>query len=85
MGSSGEADGVEGPFAFRVLLGVALYGSYRLRLAGEFPAERGSARRGTFEDNGPGSKVGEASLSSASPRYRGWPSGPISTLGGFLK
>ena len=32
-----------------------------------------------------GARPGDVSISSASPRYRGIPSTPISTLGGFRK
>lgn len=64
------------------------YGSYRFpRLfALEEPSEtRVSLRRGRPDDKGAGSKDGEVSISSASPRYRGSPSTPISTLGGLRK
>lgn len=36
-------------------------------------------------DKGAVRREGEESMSSASPRYRGRPSAPISTFGGFLK
>ena len=44
-----------------------------------------SLRGGRLEDRGAVRREGEASMSSASPRYRGRPSAPISTLGGFRK
>lgn len=69
--------------------GVDPYGSKRLWA--RFPALGepsdiwASLRRGRPDDNGAGNREGDDSTSSASPRYRGRPSTPISTFGGLRK
>ena len=61
-------------------------GSYRFpRLFDVASGTRPSVRRGMPEANGAVGIEGELSTSSPSPRYRGIPSAPISTLGGFRK
>jgi hypothetical protein len=56
-----------------------LYGSYRLLRLDDDGSSSGDGRRRGVE------RMGDVSGSSASPRYRGMPSTPISTFGGFLK
>jgi len=75
-------------FLCRLGAGGEPSGSYRFpRLLDEASGVRPSVRRGMPEDNGAVTVgiEGELSISSASPRYLGMPSTPISTLGGFLK
>src|SRR6266478_346060 len=49
------------------------------------PTSRGSLSSGIPTASAEFSTCGDGSTSSASPRYRGTPSTPISTLGGFRK
>ena len=70
-----------------------VYGSYRLLRLPPFaapaamaaPTSMGSLSSGIPTASAEFSTCGDGSTSSASPRYRGTPSTPISTLGGFRK
>jgi hypothetical protein len=77
-------------FLARLLLEDWAYGWYMLPLFDDPSVTRPSVRRGGIFGAGRVThrgvdEVGEISKSSASPRYRGMPSAPISTLGGLRK
>ena len=80
-------------FGLRLPLLFGYIGSYLLLRLPPFvvpaamaaPTSRGSLSSGIPTASAEFSTWGDGSTSSASPRYRGTPSTPISTLGGFRK